>query len=93
LQDLPGGQELGNNCLVLQDNLSLTSPSLQDSQIGASDHVPFVRVDYVPHIPDVDSCIVASNLGFVLSNIVDFLADPPGIGDLLSSFGVAKTFF
>jgi hypothetical protein len=66
---------------------------LQDSQIGAFDPVPFVRTDYVPHIANVDSCIVASNLGFVLSNTVELLAGPLGIGDHLSSFGVANVFF
>ena len=71
----------------------ITSPSLQDFWIAVFDHVPFVKADYVSHIPGVDFCIVASNLGFVLSNTVDSLFDPFGIGGHLSSSGAASVFF
>jgi hypothetical protein len=91
LQDLLC-QELDSNFLLLQKILDLTSPSLQDFEIGAFDHVPFVRADYVPYTLGVDPYIFASNLGFVLSNIADSPADPFGIGDHLSSFGAANGF-
>ena len=91
LQDLLC-QELDSNFLLLQKILDLTSPSLQDFEIGAFDHVPFVRADYVPYTLGVDPYIFASNLGFVLSNIAGPPADPFGIGDHLSSFGAANGF-
>jgi len=72
--------------------LALTRPSLQDFRIVVLDHVPFVKADYVLHIPGVGFCIVASNLVFVLSNTVDSLFDPFGIGGCFSSSGAANGF-
>ena len=92
MQDFPG-QKWGINYPVLRKNPSLTSPSLQDAFCGDFYPVPSVKADCFPNIPDADTCIFANNLGFVLSNIVDFLADPLHIGDHLLSFSFANAFF
>ena len=92
LQDFPG-QELSNNSLLLHKIFDLSNPSLQDFQIGAFYPVPFAEADYVPHIPDSDPCISASNHDFVQPSTVGSPSDPLDIPDHLSFFGVANGFF
>ncbi len=88
----PSLQEMANRW-ELCHIYAVTSPSLQDFWIAVFDHVPFVKADYVLHIPGVGFCIVSSNLGFVLSNTVGPLFDPFGIGGHLPSSGAASGFF
>jgi hypothetical protein len=85
-------QELGSNFLVSKKKSALTRPSLQDFAGRTSYPAPFAGAGYGSHTPDVDSCIVASNRGFVPSSTAGPLGGYLGNRGHLSSFRVANVF-